>query len=174
MLPANRQTFTFSTWHNNFNLSLVRLKTSTSVSLRGRAGQAAAGRQADGYGPAHGHTRLRCGDTHHPIPIGVQSGRPRRASLLVMLRRGAKRPAVLSGERAAAGRRFLRRTLSHCLPIVVGMTTRVLQLLQELAACFGRVAASDEGRQAWELAIEIAKQLSNCSVDGENVPLLRE
>lgn len=54
------------------------------------------------------------------------------------------------------------------------MTTRVLQLLQELAACFGRVAASDEGRQAWELAIEIAKQLSNCSVDGENVPLLRE
>ena len=85
-----------------------------------------------------------------------------------------ERPAVLSGERGGGREPLSSHTLSYCLLIFVSMTTRVLQLLQELTACFGRVAASDEGRQAWELAIEIAKQLSNCSVDGENVPLLRE
>lgn len=86
-----------------------------------------------------------------------------------------ERPAVLRGERGGGREPLSSHTLSYCLLIFVSMTTRVLQLLQELTACFGRVAQSDEeGRQAWELATEITKQPSICSVDGENAPLLRE
>ncbi|PRW56500.1 hypothetical protein C2E21_4442 [Chlorella sorokiniana] len=60
-------------------------------------------------------------------------------------------------------------------PGITAMNAGVLQLLQQLTARFGRVAATEqEGRQAWELATQLQNSLTQFSADDVSKPRLRE